>query len=94
MIINAPWLFSAIWAVIVNFLDEKTAAKISVLGSSYQTELFKLVDPENVPSFLGGKCKCVGGCEHSDAGPWNDGSISGFPQPLWESFKKRDYGML
>jgi hypothetical protein len=61
IIINAPWLFSAIWTVISGFLDEKTAAKISVLGSSYQSELLELVDPENLPITLGGTSDCPSG---------------------------------
>ena len=61
IIINAPWLFSAIWTIISGFLDEKTAAKISVLGSGYQSEILALVDEENLPISLGGTCDCPGG---------------------------------
>ena len=38
-------------------------------------ELFKYVDPENVPADLGGECECPeseGGCYSSHKGPWND----------------------
>lgn len=27
---------------------------------------------ENLPSKFGGECRCQGGCELSDAGPWQD----------------------
>jgi hypothetical protein len=34
-IVNAPFLFSGVWAVIKPWLDEKTKGKIKILGSSY-----------------------------------------------------------
>lgn len=69
-IINAPWGFSTAWSVIKSFLDEATAAKISILGSSYQKALLEQVFPESLPAFLGGSCECAEGCATSDAGPW------------------------
>jgi hypothetical protein len=54
-LINAPFLFRGAWALISPFIDEKSRAKMSILGSSYHKELFKLVDPEMVPEDLGGK---------------------------------------
>ncbi|KAL1917368.1 uncharacterized protein VTP21DRAFT_5024 [Calcarisporiella thermophila] len=73
-IINAPFLFSSIWALIKPFLDEVTVNKIHILGSRYQSALLKDIDPENLPSYLGGKCTCAeqGGCRSSDAGPWQN----------------------
>jgi hypothetical protein len=32
----------------------------------------KQVLKENLPSKFGGECRCPGGCELSDAGPWQD----------------------
>ncbi|RDB15641.1 Sec14 cytosolic factor [Hypsizygus marmoreus] len=71
-IINAPWAFSAVWAVIKPWLDPVTVAKISILGSAYQPELLKQIPPENLPKEFGGVCQCPGGCSLSDAGPWSD----------------------
>jgi hypothetical protein len=34
-IVNAPMLFSGVWAVIKGFLDEKTRKKITIKGGSY-----------------------------------------------------------
>ncbi|ORX89360.1 hypothetical protein K493DRAFT_318749 [Basidiobolus meristosporus CBS 931.73] len=73
-IINAPLLFSSIWKLIVPFLDEATVKKIFIVGSSYKSKLVEYIDPENIPSFLHGECKCEGGCQFSNVGPWNEGS--------------------
>ena len=32
---NSGFLFTGVWAVVKNFLDEKTRAKIKILGGSY-----------------------------------------------------------
>lgn len=73
-IVNAPFMFKGAWAVISPFIDANTKKKITILGSGYQKELFKYVDPSNVPSELGGECSCSdteGGCFFSNKGPWN-----------------------
>lgn len=73
-IINAGFFFSAIWAVVKVFIDEKTANKIKVLKSDYLTEFANHIDLETFPKVLGGKCECKeheGGCLYSDIGPWN-----------------------
>jgi hypothetical protein len=70
-IINAPWAFSAVWAIIKPWLDEVTVKKINILGSGYKEELLKQIPAENLPKEFGGTCDCPGGCSMSDAGPWN-----------------------
>jgi len=70
-IINAPWAFAAVWAVIKPWLDEVTVNKINILKSSeYQAKLLSQIDKENLPVEFGGSCQCPGGCALSDAGPW------------------------
>ncbi|KAL2135185.1 hypothetical protein VTI74DRAFT_9502 [Chaetomium olivicolor] len=71
-IINAPWGFSTVWSVIKGWLDPVTVQKIHVLGGSYSKELLAQVPAENLPEQFGGKCKCPGGCEMSDMGPWRE----------------------
>jgi hypothetical protein len=71
-IINAPWGFASAFSFIKGFLDPVTVAKIHVLGSGYQSELLAQIPAENLPKQFGGKCECQGGCEWSDAGPWQD----------------------
>lgn len=73
-ILNAGFFFSAVWAIAKTFIDEKTAKKITVLGSDYITELKKHIDMNNFPKSLGGNCECKnikGGCLYADIGPWN-----------------------
>lgn len=38
-IVNAPYFFPAIWAIIKPFLDEKTARKVVIRGTSDYKEL-------------------------------------------------------
>ena len=73
--VNAPALFTALYAIIKGFLDERTRSKVRVMGSNYRSVLLEHIDAENLPTFLGGTCTCShveGGCMFSDAGPWQD----------------------
>ncbi|KAF0482752.1 sec14 cytosolic factor [Gigaspora margarita] len=74
-IINAPMLFSSVWSFVRPLLDEVTAAKIVILGSKYKQTLLENIPAENLPVSLGGTCDCPGGCQNSDAGPWNEGHV-------------------
>ena len=78
-VVNAPMMFSAIWAVVKGFLDEKTRGKIKIIGSSFKTKLLEYIPENEIPEFLGGSCTCAdkGGCINSNIGPWNDFEIHG-----------------
>jgi hypothetical protein len=43
-IINSPMVFKTVWAVNKGWIDEKTRAKIEILGSSYMKKLTDFVD--------------------------------------------------
>lgn len=69
--VNTSWILRAAWSIVKGFMDSKTAAKIKIFGGGYEKELLKHIDPENLPSFLGGKCKCEPeGCLARCEGPW------------------------
>ena len=68
IICNAPMLFSAVYAVIKGWLDERTRKKISMCGSGYYRTLLEFVDEDQIPQFLGGK----GAADFlEDKGPWD-----------------------
>lgn len=74
-IINAPMAFTAIYAIVKNFLEEDTRKKMVILGSDYEATLLKNIDSSQLPVFLGGSCTCKemgGDCMRSDKGPWQD----------------------
>ena len=79
-VINAPMGFSTVFGWVKGFLDPVTVSKIHVLGSGYQKELLAQVHPSNLPKQFGGNCDCPGGCEHSDAGPWQDPRYTRTPE--------------
>ena len=73
-IINSPLVFKTVWAVIKGWIDEKTRAKIEILGSSYMKKLTALVDISQIPNFMGEKNN-MGQLDadfFTDQGPWND----------------------
>jgi len=77
-VVNAPMLFTGVWAIAKTMLDEKTRGKIKILGSKYEKELFEVVDPANLPDFLGGKVpeSQYGESLNIASGPWADEQLS------------------
>ena len=53
-IINAPFIFSAVFKIAKGFLDPKTVSKISVESGSNRAKLAEAIDPQNLPPVLGG----------------------------------------
>ena len=74
-VVNAPMLFSGIWAIVKGFLDEKTRGKIKIIGSNYLPKLQEHMEMCDIPSFLGGEYPGEG---ISNKGPWDDYEIHGY----------------
>ncbi|XP_019155893.1 PREDICTED: phosphatidylinositol/phosphatidylcholine transfer protein SFH11 isoform X3 [Ipomoea nil] len=91
-IINAGSGFKVLWKAIRAFLDQRTLAKIQVLGNNYLKNLVEVIDPSNLPTFLGGNCTCSehGGCLSSDKGPWNDPEVTDILQAMLEADEQCD----
>ena len=43
-IVNAPMLFSALYAIIKGFLDERTRSKVRIIGANYRPYLLEQID--------------------------------------------------
>ncbi|KAF8093179.1 hypothetical protein N665_0389s0040 [Sinapis alba] len=76
-IMNAGIVFRSMWKAVKPFLPPKTTAKIHLLSSKEKSKLLEIIDANELPEFLGGKCTCAdkGGCMRSDKGPWNNPNL-------------------
>lgn len=55
VMINAPWFFTSLWAIIKPWLDPVTAKKITIVGSDYLPTLREYgIDDSQIPAELGG----------------------------------------
>lgn len=68
LVCNAPWAFTAAWGIVKFFLDPKTQEKFAVLGKGEAglAALETTLGAGKVPAFLGGTCRCEGGCVSMD----------------------------
>ncbi|CAA0818544.1 Phosphatidylinositol/phosphatidylcholine transfer protein SFH13 [Striga hermonthica] len=77
-VVNAGTGFKKmLWPAAQKFLDPKTIAKIHVLDPKSLGKLHEVIDPSQLPDFLGGSCSCnvEGGCLRANKGPWSDPEI-------------------
>ena len=56
VIINAPFVFKAVWAFVKALIDKKTANKIVIESSNGKKQISKLVDYDQLPVVIGGTC--------------------------------------
>ena len=45
-VVNAPYLFSGVWAIVRGFLDERTRNKIQIIGGGFEKTLLQFIDPD------------------------------------------------
>lgn len=83
-IINAPFIFKTVWAVIKLALDERTVSKIFIESGSGKTVLAKHLDLDQLPVSLGGKNQRKPGELN---GPWEAEMMDSFER---KSFFMRD----
>lgn len=68
VLVNVPYIFSAIWSVMKNALSAKARSKVAICqgdtlkGDISQCPFAKFINLQTLPSFVGGKCRCKGGC--------------------------------
>jgi hypothetical protein len=84
-IVNAPYLFTAVWRIISTWLDEGTLSKIHILGKNYE-KLVEIAGADNLPQKFGGNCACPDGCENANPGIWRNSPDF----EKWESIRRRD----
>jgi hypothetical protein len=54
-IVNAPWIFQRLWAMMEGFLYPSTRKKIKIMSSkTYKKELLQFIAPENLQMLYGG----------------------------------------
>lgn len=85
-VVNVPSFFSVLYSIAKPMIPAETKRKIHVVnGKHTKEELLKHIDASQLPSFLGGECRCdlsgrsptnaadTGdhGCLRSDRGPWH-----------------------
>jgi hypothetical protein len=58
-VINAPWFFTAIYALVSPWIDPITAKKIVIVGSDYMDTLLESIDISQIPEQLGGNMQNV-----------------------------------
>jgi hypothetical protein len=58
-VVNAGWWFSVGWSAVSVVLDQGTRDKFKIFAGVPTKELSEIIDLEELPTFLGGKCKCA-----------------------------------
>ena len=86
-LLNTNKFFGFVYNIVKGLIDIETRKKIELLGNDYKEKVLEFIDPDNLPTFLGGNCTCPnipGGCLYCDIGPWN-------PEGKIISLKKNNY---
>ena len=92
LIVNAPWAFSAVWAVVKHFFDAGVVAKCALVGAaSTHAALLEHIADDQIPQYLGGTfvppdgdrecanffCRCGALPDDATAEPELDAAVEG-----------------
>ena len=80
-IVNAPWLFGALWTIAQVFVPPRTLEKIAVYGTDFLDHIQNEIPISSVPTFLGGGLEVDFDQEPI---PWNYKFGEDVPKPLNE----------
>lgn len=89
VVVNAPSVFTPVWSLIKSIVDKKTVSKIHLISSSskhWKQYLQQLVDPSQLPEFLGGTAPDEGW--EMNRGPWTDPAILAQVELLYPAVPK------
>lgn len=59
VVMNAGWVVKSLWVIISPFIDPITSQRIKF--AKKHEDLAEFIDVEQIPQFLGGRCKCKDG---------------------------------
>ena len=54
-LVRPPWIFSAVYSMVLPWLDDYAKARVTVIYDDHTTELLKEIDADQLPAFLGGE---------------------------------------
>uniref|UniRef100_A0A6B2LE39 CRAL-TRIO domain-containing protein n=1 Tax=Arcella intermedia TaxID=1963864 RepID=A0A6B2LE39_9EUKA len=77
-IINAPWIFKGMWALISPWIDPVTSKKIHILGGDYLNTLLKYIDLDQIPKEYGGTADVA-------VGTWDDNDLDFLVKDIYEN---------
>ena len=86
-VVNAPFLINAAWALAKTFLNEKTRKKVQIIGSSFEKTLYKDIEKNQLPDFLGGTK--VGVWPKNNHVPWKKYERKCFERESWFNSKDK-----
>jgi hypothetical protein len=59
--VNCPTMVTFVWGIVRHWMDPRVQQKVFLLGEDEtKAALLEAIDAENLPEFLGGKCRCGG----------------------------------
>jgi len=72
LVINAPMIFTAVWAIMKQFINERTQSKVRILspGKTFGG-MSEFIEAKDIPVKYGGDLVCMNGADIDDGRNWN-----------------------